>query len=124
MVILEVVDIQYLDRPKTVVLKGEQALAVLNEYIHELQMGFAEELTRRQTEAMIKLAKGLISTIESETQTPPKTQVPFLPQIKGTIEKFLPPLIEQIKQLDFPTQANSKPNLHHPPLPHTYIQQS
>ena len=114
------VETQYFERPNTVVVKGEQAVAVLNEFINELQKGQAEELTQKQTDAMIKLTKGLISTIESETQTPPKKLVSFLPQIKCKIEKFLPPLIEQIKQLDIPTQADSKSNLHHPPLPHIH----
>jgi hypothetical protein len=113
---------QYFERPRTVVLKGGEAVAALKEYILELQRGEAEELTQEQTDAMIKLAKALISTIKSEKQTQPKTEVPFLPKIKCAIEKSFLPLIEQIKQLDFPIKTDFSTILNHAPPLQTYNQ--
>jgi broad specificity phosphatase PhoE len=53
-------------RPEILTLKGEEAAAVLREYLKELQRGKPEELTERQTDAMIKITEGLLSSIETE----------------------------------------------------------
>jgi len=69
------------------VLEGEEAIKVLNEIINELMAGQAEELTKKQAKAMIKLVKGLISTIEREAQN--KTSLKkrcFLPGLKNMIK--------------------------------------
>jgi hypothetical protein len=58
---------QYYDRPEILTLKGDEAAEALREYLRELQGHQPEELTERQTEAMIRITKGLISAIEAET---------------------------------------------------------
>ncbi len=53
-------------RPEIVVLKGEEAVEVLNKYVDELERTRPEEFSEAQAEAMKKLARGLISAIEEE----------------------------------------------------------
>jgi hypothetical protein len=64
-IVLAVVGMQDYHRPEILTLKGEEAAAVLREYLKELQRGKPEELTERQTDAMIKITEGLLSTIEA-----------------------------------------------------------
>jgi hypothetical protein len=65
-IVLAVVGMQDYHRPEILTLKGEEAAAVLREYLKELQRAKPEELTERQTAAMIKITEGLLSTIEAE----------------------------------------------------------
>ncbi len=58
---------QYIEIPEISILRGDKALKALYDFIDELKQG-EEELTEKQTAALIKFAKGLISTIETETQ--------------------------------------------------------
>jgi hypothetical protein len=57
---------RYLEIPKFPVLRGEKAVRALYDFISELEEQRAEELTEKQTVALINLAKGLISSIEAE----------------------------------------------------------
>jgi len=50
-------------------LCGEEAIEALCYYILELEEQRGKELTDKQTTAMIKLTKRLISSIEAETQS-------------------------------------------------------
>lgn len=59
---------QYIEIPEFPILRGEKALKALYDFIDELEKQEDKELTEKQTTALIKLAKGLISTIETETQ--------------------------------------------------------
>ncbi len=54
--------------PKTVVLHGEKAINALYDFISELETQKSQELTEKQTAALIRVAKGLISSIEAEKQ--------------------------------------------------------
>lgn len=50
-------------------LRGEKAVRFLQDFINELEEQRGEELTEKQTTALIKFAKGLISSIEAETHS-------------------------------------------------------
>lgn len=54
--------------PEISILRGDKALKALYDFIDELENQGEKELTEKQTAALIKFAKGLISTIETETQ--------------------------------------------------------
>jgi uncharacterized protein YycO len=58
---------EYFERPKIHVLRGDRAVEALNKYVEELEENKPEELTEAQTKAMIKFAKGIISAIQDET---------------------------------------------------------
>jgi hypothetical protein len=58
---------EYLTIPTFQTLRGEEAIKSLTEYIKELEEQKPMELTEKQTNALIKSAKGLIASIESET---------------------------------------------------------
>ncbi|UCH32160.1 MAG: hypothetical protein JSV05_01865 [Candidatus Bathyarchaeota archaeon] len=87
-------EIQYYKKPAIVVLKGEEAITALNQYIEELRGGQAEELTEEQTGVMIKLAKGLISTIENESLAPESSQnPPLIQRLRKAICSNLPKIL-------------------------------
>lgn len=56
------------------VLNGEKAIEALSDYIEELEERRGKDLTEKQTDAMIKLAKGLISSIKSEIHNSNQTE--------------------------------------------------
>jgi len=53
--------------PKFQRLRGEEAIKALNEFIAELEEQRGKELTDKQTNALIKLAKGLMASVKIET---------------------------------------------------------
>ncbi len=55
--------------PEFPVLRGEKAIEALYDFIDELEEQRGKELTEKQIHALIKLTKGLISSIEAETQS-------------------------------------------------------
>jgi len=57
---------QPIEIPKFRTLHGEKAIKALYDFINELEEQRGEELTEKQTTALIKFAKGLISSIEAE----------------------------------------------------------
>lgn len=61
-------EMQTLETSNLEVLDGARAIEALREYIDELEERRGEDLTKRQTDAMIKLANALISSIESHMQ--------------------------------------------------------
>jgi hypothetical protein len=61
-------EIETPETPNLAVLDGPRAIEALGEYINELETRRGEELTTRQTDAMIKLANALISSIEYHIQ--------------------------------------------------------
>lgn len=61
-------EIQTPETPNLEVLDGPRAIEALGEYIDELEARRGEDLTTRQTDAMIKLANALISSIEYHMQ--------------------------------------------------------
>ncbi len=56
-------------------LHGEEAIKALGDFIGELKEQRGKELSEKQAAAMIKLAEGLISTIEKETQSKPSKPI-------------------------------------------------
>ena len=60
---------QPLEIPEFPVLRGEKAIEALYDFINELEEQRGKELTEKQTTALIKLTKGLISFIEAEIQS-------------------------------------------------------
>lgn len=48
---------------------GEKAIETLYDFINELEEQRGKELTEKQTAALIKFARGLISSIEAETRS-------------------------------------------------------
>jgi len=60
---------QPIEVPKFPTLHGKKAIKALNAFINELETQECKELTENQTTALIKLAKGLISSIEAETHS-------------------------------------------------------
>jgi chromatin remodeling complex protein RSC6 len=85
---------QPIEIPEFPTLRGEEAIKALYEYIRELKEQKSEELTKKQTKALIKLAQSLISAIETETRsaaTEKKIKSPRLAaQLKRTILSFIP----------------------------------
>jgi chromatin remodeling complex protein RSC6 len=85
---------QYIEVPELPTLRGEEAIKALYEYIRELEEQKSEELTKKQTKALIKLAQGLISAIEKETRSAAakkKIKSPRLvTQLKKTILRRIP----------------------------------
>jgi chromatin remodeling complex protein RSC6 len=85
---------QYIEIPEFPTHRGKDAIKALYEYIRELKEQRSEELTKKQTKALIKLAQGLISAIETETRSAAakkKIKSPHLvAQLKKAILKHLP----------------------------------
>ncbi|MCW3980240.1 MAG: hypothetical protein NWF11_02065 [Candidatus Bathyarchaeota archaeon] len=76
--------------PKFQVVRGKEAINALSEYISELEQYDGEDLSRTQITALIKLAKGLISSIENETPSDTKVREPgLLAQVRGTVSKLV-----------------------------------
>lgn len=59
---------KYLEIPEIRVLRGKKAAKALYDFIGELERQGCPELTEKQTDTLIKFAKGLISSIEAENQ--------------------------------------------------------
>ncbi len=89
--------------PESHILQGNEAISALNEYISELQQYPGEDLTKTQTTALIKLAKGLISTIENETPSADRMKEPNLVgQVRWALSRLL--------QLSSEDLSNNWPN--------------
>jgi len=56
-------------------LHGKEAIKALCDFIGELKEQKGRELSEKQAAAMIKLAEGLISTIEKETHSKPSKPI-------------------------------------------------
>lgn len=79
---------QELNYPQTYVLRGEEAIEALNEYINEITSNTPEELTENQTNIMVKLAQSLIQAIEDEDLHVKSKNFRFTPKVKQTIENL------------------------------------
>jgi len=82
---------EYINIPETVKIGGKEAIRSLNDYINELEQQTSNQLTKKQKSAMIKFARGLISSIEYEMQhktaRKPARKVSVMKQIKQAILK-------------------------------------
>ena len=52
--------------PESQRLRGEEAIKALHDFIAELEEQKGKELTEKQTKALVKIAKGIISSIQAE----------------------------------------------------------
>lgn len=59
---------QDVEMPEISVLHGDEAIKALQQYIDELEKQDVEGLTENQTRALVKIAQGLISTLEAQKQ--------------------------------------------------------
>ena len=100
-----VTEMQYVEIPELPTLRGEEAIRALYEYIRELEEQKSEELTEKQTKALIKLAQGLIPIIEAETHSAhvdKKIKSPRLvTQLKKTIIRAFQNHAEQPKTVSY-----------------------
>jgi len=84
---------QPIEIPKFPILRGEEAIEALYDFINELKEGRGKELTDKQTNALVKLAEELISSIEAETQFHASDalneEIHFMDQLKKTVMKWL-----------------------------------
>jgi len=107
-------------KPEILVLKGEDAIQVLNKYVKELEEGQAEELTKKQAKAMVKLTKGLIKTIEAETRTQePVRNTNLLLKLRETIRKYVPQTLQEPTKPIQQGKVLSSRTLHYHPPPMT-----
>lgn len=107
---------QHFEIPELQVLKGEEAIAALKEYIKELNENGDEDLTQNQIMALIKLAQGLISTIESESHSSePKKKQKIFTRLKNVIAENLISINEDPKYV--PEKTASQYNVLHSPTP-------
>ncbi|MFX0202396.1 MAG: hypothetical protein ACFFCW_40340 [Candidatus Hodarchaeota archaeon] len=60
---------ELLEIPKLPVLRGEEAIWALSNFINELEEQRGKELTDKQCSALIRLAKGLMSSIEEDIKS-------------------------------------------------------
>ena len=85
---------QLIDIPEFPRLRGEKAIEALYDFVDELEKQRSEELTDKQTKALIKFAEELISSIETETQlgTSEKDikEMALMNQLKKMIMRHIP----------------------------------
>jgi len=60
-----VIEMQLIEIPEFPILRGEEAKKALSDFIKELEGQKSEELTDKQTKALINFAKGLISSLDA-----------------------------------------------------------
>jgi hypothetical protein len=83
-------EMQPIEIPEFEILRGEKAIEALYVFINELEVQRGEELTDKQTNALIKLADGLISFIETETPLDTSSEeTDFLRHLKETAIKCI-----------------------------------
>jgi len=85
--------LHYIEIPKLPTWRGEEAIEALQEIIKEFEQQRGKELTDNQANAMIKLAKGLISSIEAEIASSKSRHTlgsGFVSRLKASIMKPSP----------------------------------
>jgi len=83
-------EMQPIEIPEFEILHGEEAIEALYAFINELEGQRGKELTDKQTNALIKLAKELISSIEAETRLDPSSEeTDLLRHLKETTMKCI-----------------------------------
>jgi len=83
-------EMQPIEIPEFEILRGEKAIEALNVFINELEGQRDKELTDKQTNALIKMAKGLISSIEAETRLEDSSEeTDLLRHLKETTIKYI-----------------------------------
>lgn len=79
---------QLVEIPYSPVLSGEEAIKAIQEFTRQVEEE-NEELTIQQTNTLIKVAQGLISTIEAESVAPCKDnkEMPVMKRVKNSLLK-------------------------------------
>ncbi len=95
--------------PEFPILCGEKAIETLYDFINELEEQRGKELTKKQTTALIKLAKGLISCIEAEKRSDTSDKgMRFVIQLKKTIMKYIPESFRTHKNVGYGSQLDEE----------------
>ena len=85
---------QFVEIPEFPRLCGQKAVEALCDFVDELEEQRGEELTDKQTTALIKFARGLISSIEVEMRSSISDkdirETRFVGQLKETITQYIP----------------------------------
>ena len=85
---------QFVEIPEFPRLRGQKAVEALCDFVDELEEQRGEELTDKQTTALIKFARGLISYIEVEMRSSISDkdirETRFVGQLKETITQYIP----------------------------------
>jgi len=85
---------QFIEVPEFPRLRGQKAVEALCDFVDELEEQRGEELTDKQTTALIKFARGLISSIEVELRSSIADkdirETRFVGQLKETITQYIP----------------------------------
>ena len=85
---------QFIEIPEFPRLRGQKAVEALYDFMDELEEQRGEELTDKQTTALIKFARGLISSIEVEMRSSISDkdirETRFVGQLKETITQYIP----------------------------------
>lgn len=81
--------------PRVVYLKGEDAIEALSTFVEELEEKRGEELTDKQTDALIRIANELSSSIEAQIQAETRDRESYLPPICA-LKRFVRPLTKFI----------------------------
>ena len=85
--------------PKFPRLRGEKAIWALFDFIDELEEQRGKELTEKQTAALIKLARGLISSIEIEIGSEKDFEEMWFEKKGSKVEKVTLNLLKDIEVL-------------------------
>jgi len=108
--------LQYFDKPKIPVLRGKEAIEALYEYIDELKEQRDKELTKRQIRVLTKVAKGLITSIETETKNQENIrQSQLLSGLTNSIERYIFQTFKELAQGISPNQTTSSYSPQPPP---------
>ena len=85
--------------PEFPMLRGEEAIEALEEFVRELEEQRGKELTDKQTTALIKFSFGLIASIQAENRSNTimnnlceemKEKTRLTTRLKKTIAKYIP----------------------------------
>jgi len=90
---------QHVKIPEFPILRGEEAIEALQEFVRELEEQRGKELTDKQITALTKLSFGLISSIQAENRSNTimnnlceemKEKTCLTTRLKKTIAKYIP----------------------------------
>jgi len=87
---VSVMDMQLIEIPEIIVLRDQEAIEALHEFIGELEGQRGKDLTDKQTDALVSFAEGLISSIEAEMRSKaPNEETRLMEQLKKTTMKCI-----------------------------------
>lgn len=83
-------EMQPIEIPEIIVLRGEEAIEALHGFINELEGQRGKDLTDKQTDALVRLAEGLTSSIEAEMRSnASEEEMRLVKQLKKTTMKCI-----------------------------------